>query len=88
MSDSLKETSDSLIRSFLVSEMSDSLIFGERPERESVRGGADLPLNPHAPPPEQASLGMGWGGGGQVESMSAPPLTLTPSLTSILPQSC
>ena len=36
MSDSLKKMSDSLIRSFLVSEMSDSLtslISSERPER-------------------------------------------------------
>ena len=51
-------------RSFLVSDLSDSLIFGEQPEqfapiarqkrgneRESVRGGADLPLKPQAPPP-------------------------------------
>ena len=108
MSDSLKKTSDSLIRSFLVSEMSNSLmdahfwwakwtncswslIFGEQNEqfahmahfwwatwairshrsflvsdlshlltlltkktgneRESVKGGTDLPLNPHDPPP-------------------------------------
>ncbi len=36
MSDSLKKTSDSLIRSFLVSDLSNSLtslIFGEQPER-------------------------------------------------------
>ena len=38
MSDSLKKMSDSLIRSFLVSNLSDSLtslIFGERPEQFS-----------------------------------------------------
>ena len=33
MSNSLKKMSDSLIYSFLVSDLSDSLIFGERPER-------------------------------------------------------
>ena len=90
-------------RSFLVSDLSDSLIFGEQPEqfapiarqkrgneRESVRGGADLPLKPQAPPPPPPqypdwplsphlqSIAM-WGGGGVTNIWrAAQPLPLHP----------